>query len=319
VVVVGDPAMQGKVRAQVAQWITQHGYALAAKAMSADGQKTLTNCFVIEDTSCARAVYARQVKADFLVYVRVDLTSSKDKAVDLAGYWFVKDRDPAVDKRACKPCTNSALNQAVGDQMSALLEAAAIAKAHLRVSKPPGLVVLLDGTELGVTPVEEDVAAGAHTVALTRDGKELGSMQIEAKAGETADVVIPIKSDVPTTTPVPTDPKKEPTTTPEKPPVQPPPPPPPPVKPSRIVPGLLIVGGLSAIAVGGVFVYYGQKNGVNDPVIYPNATKEGAIIAGVGGVALITGLVWWWRGSSTSGPTVAVTSSDTMIGWAGRF
>ncbi len=87
VVVVGEPALQGKVRAQIGTWITQHGYVLAPKPLSTDAQKTLTNCFVIEDTGCARGVYTNQAKADYLVYVRVDLAAStkKDRAVDLSG------------------------------------------------------------------------------------------------------------------------------------------------------------------------------------------------------------------------------------------
>jgi hypothetical protein len=91
--------------------------------------------------------------------------------------------------------------------------------------------------------------------------------------------------------------------------------------PSRIVPGLLIVLGAGAVLTGGVFVYYGHKNGPDDPLIYPDATKQGAIVAGVGGAVLITGLVLWWHGSASAsnGPTAALTSGGTIVGWAGTF
>ena len=71
----------------------------------------------------------------------------------------------------------------------------------------------------------------------------------------------------------------------------------------------------------GVFIYYGHKNGPNDPLIYPDANKQGAIIAGVGGVALITGLVLWWHGSSAhkDGPTASLVPGGTIVGWAGQF
>jgi PEGA domain-containing protein len=321
VVVVGEPTLQGKVRAQMGVWIHQHGYTLVPKPLSAEAQKTLTNCFVIEDTGCARGVYTHQAKVDYLVYVHIDLaaaTKAKQRDVDLSGYWFAKDREPAGDKRACKSCSNSSLNQSVVDLMSALFDATALAKARLRIGTPPGLVVQIDGHEVGVTPIEQDVSPGPHTIALVRDGKELGSTQLDTKGGDLTDVVIPIKSELP---PPPPHDEKPPPPHDEKPP--PPPPPPPAVRPhdgpSRVAPGLLIVTGLGAVATGGVFVYYGQKNGINDPIIYPHATKEGAIIAGVGGVVLITGLIWWWHGSSSNGPTASIGSGGTMIGWEGRF
>jgi PEGA domain len=312
VVVVGEPTLQGQVRAQMGTWIHQHGYALVPRPLSNDATKTLTNCFVIEDTGCARGVYTQQAKADYLVYVRVELAPTArhhQRTIGLAGYWFAKDRDAVADKRACKPCTNAALNQNVTVMMSALFDATALAKARLRIGTPPGLVAMLDGNNVGVTPIEQDVSPGSHTVALVRDGKELGSTTLEAKAGDITDVVIPIQVEPVVTPPDPT----------KKPPPPPPPPPPPIHHPSRILPGLLIATGGGAIAVGGVFVYYGQKNGVNDPIIYPHATTQGAVIAGIGGVAVITGLILWWRGTSSNGPTASIGSGGTMIGWEGRF
>ncbi len=311
VVVAGEPAMQNKVRAQIASWVQQHGYTLVTKALSAEASKTLANCFVIEDTTCARGVVEHQSQSDHLIYVRVDLLAgtSKERDVNLTGYFFLKEHDPVVDKRACKPCGHGALNQSAADLVAALFDASALAKARLRVSTPPGLVVMLDGTNVGLTPIEEDVTPGEHTIALVRDGKELGTTRLKAAVGDTTDVVVPLTSEpvVATTTPHAHAESHE--VAPE---VQP-------DRPSRIVPGLLIVTGLGAVAVGGVFVYYGQKTGPNDPLIYPDATKAGAVIASVGGVALITGLVWWWRGSSSNGPTASIGSGGTMIGWVGRF
>ena len=311
-VVVGEPTLQGQVRAQMGTWIHQHGYTLVPQPLSNDAAKTLTNCFVIEDTNCARGVYTHQAKSDYLVFVRVELAPSvhrRRRTIGLTGYWFAKDRDAVADKRACKRCTNAALNQSVTVMMSALFDATALAKARLRIGTPPGLVASLDGHNVGLTPIEQDVAPGSHTIALVRDGEQLGSTTLDVKAGDITDVVIPIRV--------------EPVTPPDtaKPPPRPPPPlPPPPVHhPSHLLPGLLIVTGAGAIAVGGVFVYYGQKNGVNDPIIYPHATTQGAVIAGAGGVAVITGLVLWWRGSSSNGPTASIGSGGTMIGWEGRF
>ena len=106
----GDPALQNKVRAQVTAWIQQHGFAVAAKPLSTDALKTLTNCFVIEDMTCARGVVEHQATADFLVFVRADLVGGKrSREANLVAYWFLKDRDAVADKRNCKPCANAVL------------------------------------------------------------------------------------------------------------------------------------------------------------------------------------------------------------------
>ena len=299
VVVAGEPTLQGKVRAQAGVWIQRHGYALVARPMSADGTKTLSNCFVIEDTSCARGVFEKQAQADYLVFLRVELVPGKERDVDLTAYWFIKDRDVVADKRACKPCGNAALNQQVTELLTSLFAATGLSKARVRIGTPPGLVVMLDGANIGLTPLEEDVPPGTHAVALVRDGKEVGSTSVDLKAGDVTDVVVPIKSSEPVA-----------------------PPPPPGREPEGHAPlaaKLTVVAGAGTILVGGVFLFYGQKNGPDDPFIYPDATKAGVIVASVGGAVLVTGLVWMWRGSSTNGPTASIGSGGTMIGWAGRF
>ena len=49
-------------------------------------------------------------------------------------------------------------------------------------------------------------------------------------------------------------------------------------------------------------------------------TRTGAIVAGAGGVLVITGLIAWLRGpSATSTPSASISRDGTMVGWAGRF
>ena len=250
--------------------------------------------------------------------MRVDLApgSAKEKDIGLVGYWFFKGRDPIADKRACKPCANGELNKTVTELATALLDAAGLDKAHIRITTPPGLVVMLDGTDIGVTPIEADVTPGDHTVALVRDGKELGKTTTTVDVGDNHEVKVPITAgEVPdtvvTTKPPPDHIDK-----------------PPPVSaatrvehPSRVIPGVLMATGIGAIAVGrACSSTTGRRTAPTIRSMYPNATKEGAIIAGAGGVALITGLVWWLHSSSTTnGPTASVGSGGTMIGWMGRF
>ncbi|MFT3695434.1 MAG: PEGA domain-containing protein [Kofleriaceae bacterium] len=314
VVVAGEPSLQAKIRGQVSSWLSQHGFSVNAKPLAADALKTLTNCFVIEDMACARGVVEHQATVDFVVFVRADLVGGKkSKEANLVAYWFLKDRDAVADKRNCKPCANTVLAKTTTELIAAVYDETALAKAHLKIAEPPGLVVMLDGTNVGVTPVEQDVAPGKHEISLQRDDQVLGTTTIDAKAGDQTDVKVPLKP-----VELPSDPGPHTTVGIE---VRPPSEHVDERHPSRVLPGLMIALGAGAVITGGVFVYYGHKNGPDDPLIYPDATKQGAIIAGVGGAVLITGLVIWWvqGSSSTNGPTAQLTPGGTIVGWAGHF
>jgi hypothetical protein len=308
VVVVGEPTLQGKVRTQASAWFKLHGYPVVDKPLTSEAAKTLANCFVIEDTTCARGLYEHQAQADVLVYIRVDLLpgSRKDRDVAITGYWFQKGRDAVADKRGCKPCTTNVLRDSVAELMAQLLDQSGLEKARISVASPPGLVVMLDGTNVGITPIEQDVPPGDHLISLEREGKEVGSTKITAAIGATTEVTVPINSvPLPTTTSqAPVIVKQEAREG---------------HRPSRIVPGLLIVGGLGAIAVGGTYIYLGTRTGPDDPYIYRDANRIGIISSAAGGVALLTGLILWWHGTATSGPTAMTTPGGTMVGWVGQF
>jgi hypothetical protein len=312
VVVVGEPTLQAKVRTQASAWFKQHGYPLVAKPLTSEAAKTLANCFVIEDTTCARGLFDHQAQADVLVYIRVDLLpgSRKERAVAITGYWFQKGREPVADKRACMPCTTNVMRDGVSDLLSQLLDQSGLEKARISVASPPGLVVMLDGANIGITPVEQDVPPGEHVVALERGDKEVGSTKITAAVGGTTEVTVPIDA-----VPLPVAPAS-----PSGPDVKRDQPPPVESKhPSRIVPGLLIVAGLGGIAVGATYLYLGTRTGPNDPYVYRDANTIGIISGAAGGVALLTGLILWWHGTATSGPTAMATRGGTMVGWVERF
>jgi hypothetical protein len=313
VVVTGDPALQNKVRAQAIAWIQQHGFTPQAKPLGPDALKTLTNCFVIEDMECARGVVEHQSTVDYLVFVRADLIGGKrSKEANLVAYWFLKDRDAVVDKRNCKPCVNATLAKTTEELIAAIYDETGLAKSRLSIADPPGMTVAVDGVDVGVTPLDWDVVPGKHEITLRKADTTLGPVSVETKAGEIKKVDMPVKPSVepPARTPRRTESvQTEPSTPSERP------------SPSRIFPGLLIVGGLGAIATGGVFVYYGHKNGPDDPLIYPTATRDGAITAGIGGAVLVTGLVLWWHGTAAAqtGPTASITRGGSIVGWAGQF
>jgi hypothetical protein len=311
VVVTGEPAMQATVRGMVESWLKEHGHALASQPLDEDAQKTLLNCFVVEDLICARGVVEKRARADSLVFARVELGArKKGRQLTLTAYWFRHEHDPVVDKRACAPCGDASLHAAIAGLMQALADNSGLTKGRIKLdSKPTGLVAVLDGVKVGVTPLERDLDAGAHQVEILRDGASAGARAVTVEPDRTFELVI----DTRPPEPVVAKPKEvvvtrtvtKTVTVHQK---------------SRVLPALMIGGGVAAGAVGGVLLYYGHKGGPNDPYIYPKATNEGLGFAIGGGALLIAGvLVAALGGSSSSTPTAALAPGGGTVGWAVKF
>jgi hypothetical protein len=89
--------------------------------------------------------------------------------------------------------------------------------------------------------------------------------------------------------------------------------------PSRVLPAVLVIGGVSALAAGGVELYLGTKDGADVKTIYPNATPIGAALVGVGAVMVGVGIYLWTRGPKESTPVATLTPDGGFVGWAGQF
>lgn len=171
---------------------------------------------------------------------------------------------------------------------------AATGQLKLR-SEPSGLVVMIDGVKVGVTPLEHELVAGSHMVALVQDGRLVGDRKIELEAGTVTEVTIPVEQPA-------SDSRRR--------------------SPSRLLPALLWVGGGLALAGSGVAFYLGQQGGPEHPedkYVYRGATAIGFAIGGTGAAAFGVGLWLWMRGSRESTPVAAVSPSGAYLGWQGRF
>src|SRR5262245_60533299 len=81
VIVVGEPTKQRAVKAQLESWLEQHGYSTMRTPMEGDAQKTLLNCFVIEDMACARGTFEKRSKAESIVFTRIELGGDREVAL----------------------------------------------------------------------------------------------------------------------------------------------------------------------------------------------------------------------------------------------
>ena len=162
-------------------------------------------------------------------------------------------------------------------------------------SLPAGVVVMVDGVKVGVTPIEHELAAGTHTIVLVDRGMLVGERKIEIGADAVVEVTMPVER-------------------PDRVPQQ--------KGPSRLAPALLWAGGGLALAGSGVAFYLGQQGGPDHPEdrwVYRGATTTGYVLAGAGAASIGVGIWLWVRGSRESAPIAAIGPGGSYLGWQRRF
>ncbi len=170
VVVTGDSTMQPQLLALVENWLRAHGHQVVASPLPPNATNKLIDCFVIEDTSCARKVVETQAKTETVVFARVEVadnaaTSMRD--VTITAYWFERGSDPVAEKRACDKCTDTALHETGDALMSALAGSGRKTVGQIKVtSHPIGAQVMVDSQPSGVTPIELTLTPGPHELVI---------------------------------------------------------------------------------------------------------------------------------------------------------
>jgi hypothetical protein len=298
VVVTGDTTLQPKLAAHLQRWLEKHGHTLSEETLSADAVATIDNCFVVGDPGCARGVVEARAKTASVVYAHVE-TDKSGKNVTLTAYWFVKGHEPIGERRGCEKCSTDAWRGVADTMMDVLASGSPMEHGRLKLnSHPTGMIVLLDNTQIGVTPLERDLPVGHHKVKLVHAGREVGSREIEIASGETQHVVIKAKltrdsdddggggggS-------------------------------------SRVGPLILLIAGGAAAGTGLGFIYVGERSGPDQKYIYPDSTPIGIGLSVVGVGAVLGGALWLAQSGhgDRQGPVVSIGTSSTYVGWLTRF
>lgn len=293
VVVTGEAQLQQPLVAQIEGWLRGHGYQLEPLALEPSATTRLVDCLTIDDGSCARGVVEAAARSESIVYAS---TKRERSSVTLTIYWIVKGRPAVGGRRGCEECTEDVLRGAADDLIASLAPAATSATGRLKLdSKPTGMIVMLDGNKVGVTPLERDIAVGEHSIVLVDGGTQVGERKIKILAGATAEFTMPVVYP-------PNNPKYI-----------------PPVEPSRLPPILCWVGGALLAGGSGVAFYYGQKGWPPDKYSYPGTMAAGFALAGASAAAVGVGVWFWVRGSRETAPIAAVGPGGGYLGWSGRF
>jgi hypothetical protein len=196
-------------------------------------------------------------------------------------------------RRASTPDGADCAKAAAAEGLAEALPGAGGPPARLKLhSAPEGVTVMLDGVKIGTTPLERELAAGAHTIVLVDDGMLVGERKVELAAGEAVEVTMTVES------PDRRSGAKH---------------------PNRIAPVLLWVAGGGALIGSGIAFYLGQKGGPDDKYVYPGMTAAGFALAGAGAAAIGLGIGLWVRGSRESSPVAAIRPDGGYLGWQGRF
>jgi hypothetical protein len=295
VVVTGEATLQPPLVAYLEGWLRSHGHEVVALALDPTATTRLVDCFTIDDSSCARKVVESQARSESVVFARA---AREGETINLTVHWIAKGRPPVGGRRGCEPCTTDALRGAADELMASLSPTATGSTGRLKLSSnPEGMIVMLDGSKIGVTPIDRDLAAGPHKVVLVSGNTQVGERTVQIPAGATIEVTMPVVYP------------------PEDARYQPP-------APSHLASVLLWAGGGLALAGSGVGFYLGQKGGSDDKYIYPGATATGLVLAGVGVAAVGVG-VWLWvrdsRESRESAPIASIGPGGGYLGWHGRF
>jgi hypothetical protein len=291
VVVTGESWMQSQLSAQIASWLSQHGHTPVASALAPEAQAQLNDCLVIGDQTCARGVVEKAVHAPSILYARIDTHSNGSDAPDLTltAYFFDQGHAAIGEKTTCQHCTDQSLRSTADDILQKLVGGGTPGHVTLK-SAPPGARITIDGTAIGITPLDWDLPPGKHTIQMDMPGR---------KSGLRDHVVVSDKTDLIVMTLAPED-RVEP--------------------PSRTIPLALMIGGGAAVVTGAGLIVFSPGPSRDSRYYYRTwppgigVAAGGAAIAGLGAY-----LLWFRSPETTSTPIASFTGDTAYVGWLGRF
>ena len=247
---------------------------------------------VIDDEGCARGIVDARAKTDSVVFAEVRAPRTRSStATTLIVYWLVKDKEPVGMRRACESCNADSLKSTLDEVLKTVVGVSELARGVLTLtSRPPGLTVILDNENIGITPLEREVAAGQHTIVLMSRGRKVAERTLKIQSEVTAEITM--------TATVPNDDASH---------------------RSRVVPGLVLAVGGVAIATGAVLYFTSDVDDGTKPRYYDNKPVGIGVAAGGAALAAIGTYLWFRTGATDSAPIATLDRHGGTVGWARAF
>jgi hypothetical protein len=315
----GDPALRDDVAKSAKNWLNTAGFQVIDSPDDETTISRLTDCFLSNDIACGQGAFAKGARTDAMLFLMVGVsTNPKDGSRDIAidGWFFEKGKDAKVQRRLCQRCRVPAMLAATNDLVTAIGATSAADSGRLRISsEPAGARIMVDGQPVGITPMEYQLPSGSHQVTVDKAGFASQSKTVDINRTDLSSVRINLIAESSATV-------LEKSAIAQK-------------RPSRTVPKVLVYGGTAAIIVGTVLIG-AQELRHKDPAPvqqknekYFGSTSVGAVVGGLGVVALGTGIYLWMRSGGETAPVVSrqtttglmmtPTVGGGVLGWTGSF
>ncbi|HEY4242602.1 MAG TPA: hypothetical protein VGM88_22445 [Kofleriaceae bacterium] len=299
VVVTGDGVIQPQLTAQLNQWLEQHGYQLVAAPLPPDAVTALHDCFVLDDTDCARVLVGKRARSSTVIFANADVSKGERgmRNIKLTIFWFDKGKPARAENQLCDSCTDQSLRISADALMTQLAgDAGLVTLAPDRTCTR----VEIDGKPIPSMANGFALAVGSHQVTCVRAHGPVTKAVAIAK-GQTA-VFDP---GVEPTTPLPKI--EQPTD--EGPAFY--------TKKSFAI-GLTVVGG--AALVTGVVLIAASPTDTGKTPTYRSTRPPGIGVAIGGAVVGGLGAYLWVRAThAQSAPAVSIDNHGASVGWAGSF
>jgi hypothetical protein len=295
VFVEGDANLGPIVGAHLRTWLSSRGHSVADAGTTARPPGKLVACLQRGDERCAREAFEVDGSTRVMVFAVIEATgagSSRDVAV--TAYWLRKGQETRAERRFCEKCSEADLRAAADDLMRTLAGSDVATVGRLRLtSTPVGAKVLVDGSTVGVTPLDYDLAEGDYDVSVVLDGHDRETRRLAIRGGETTRAAVPLA-------------------------------------PSRdtgrgLLPPVLGGVGLAMLVTGGVLFAIDEDPSPTAPPQIRNTGPAGVALMAAGGAAIIAAAIVWVRrkpspaAAPLSTPTAFISHRAGYIGWSTQF
>lgn len=191
-IVAGEEAKQPIIETTLTPVLKSRGFDVTIGANDDAVGGKLNDCFVLVDQACAEPAVAK-LKVDNTLFVMVEVhhdTKAQADEIKLTGWLYgAGGKAIAAQSVYCHACRNDTLGPTAEDLAGALFAVQGQGTGVVKItSTPPGAKVLIDGSPAGVTPWEQGLRTGPHTVTVELRGYQTQTLPIEVKKDDTLPV-----------------------------------------------------------------------------------------------------------------------------------